>query len=165
MCLVAATAAGAVACAPVTGLNSASVALTTDRTGTGALERKGIDVRWLSCAAEVEGGRTAASSPSPSASVHRVAQVDCRGRTADGKVITVTGGVTQVVNGRCVRGDLTAEADGRAVLRADVLGDCDAAPPPAVVIPSSGAGHGGGNGGAARPAVTVTVTVTQYPGK
>ncbi|GAA3478916.1 hypothetical protein [Streptomyces yanii] len=137
-------------------MNSASVALTTDRAGTGALERKGVDVRWLNCTAEVEGGGTTRSSPSPSASVRQVAHVDCRGRTAGGKDVTLAGKVTKEVNGVCVRGDLTGKVGDRTVLRADVLGNCDAAPSTGGVTPPTG------GGGGARPTVTVTVTVTEY---
>ncbi|WP_406419292.1 hypothetical protein OH809_28990 [Streptomyces sp. NBC_00873] len=161
LCLVGTAVAGAVACEPIDGLNSASVALTTDRTGTGALERKGVDVQWLNCTAEVEGGGTTPSSTSPSASVRQVAHVDCRGRTAGGKDVTLVGKVTREVNGLCVRGDLTGKVDGRTVLRADALGNCDAAPSTSRVTPPTGGGNGGG--GRARPTVTVTVTVTGYP--
>ncbi|MFE7710767.1 hypothetical protein ACFU6I_34430 [Streptomyces sp. NPDC057486] len=156
LCLVGAAVAGAVACEPIDGLNSASVALTTDRAGTGALERKGVDVQWLNCTAEVEGGGTTRSSPSPSASARQVAHVDCRGRTAAGKDVTLVGKVTKEVNGLCVRGDLTGKVDDRTVLRADVLGNCDAAPSTGGVTPPTG------RGGGARPTVTVTVTVTEY---
>ncbi|MFE9865915.1 hypothetical protein ACFYPZ_24780 [Streptomyces sp. NPDC005506] len=152
-------------------MNSASVALTTDRAGTAALEGKGVDVRWLNCTAEVEGVGATPSSPSPSASVRQVAQVDCRGRTVGGKDITLAGKVTKEVNGTCVRGDLTGRVSDRTVLRADVLGNCGAAPSTRVVTPSTGGGgggngEGGGNGGVggARPTVTVTVTVFEYPG-
>ncbi|MFB6703426.1 hypothetical protein ACFCW6_01700 [Streptomyces sp. NPDC056333] len=142
-------------------MNSASVALTTDRAGTGALEGKGVDVRWLNCTAEVEGVGATPSSPSPSASARQVAQVDCRGRTVGGKDITLAGKVTKEVNGLCVRGDLTGRVGDRTVLQADGLGDCDAAPSTGgVPSPTKGAGGGGG----ARPTVTVTVTVIEYPG-
>ncbi|MET8270783.1 hypothetical protein [Streptomyces sp. NPDC005096] len=164
LCLVGAAVAGAVACEPIDGLNSASVALTTDRTGTGALERKGVDVRWLNCTAEVEGGGATSSSPSPSASVRQVARVDCRGRTVGGKDITLAGKVTKEVNGVCVRGDLTGRVSDRTVLRADALGNCDAAPSTGGVTPPTGGGAGG-SGGGARPTVTVTVTVIEYPGR
>ncbi|MET7856621.1 hypothetical protein ABZS81_05215 [Streptomyces sp. NPDC005318] len=144
-------------------MNSASVALTTDQTGTRALERAGVDVQWLNCAADVEGGATTpySASPAPSASVRQVARVDCRGRTAGGKEITLTGKVTKEVNGQCVRGDLTGKAGDKVVLRADALGDCDAAPTTVGVTPPTDVGNGGGGG--VRPTVTVTVTVTGYP--
>ncbi|MFB6783886.1 hypothetical protein ACFCX0_43030 [Streptomyces sp. NPDC056352] len=143
-------------------MNSASVALTTDRAGTGALERKGVDVQWLNCTAEVEGGGTTPSSASPSASVRQVAHVDCRGRTAGGKDVTLAGKVTKEVNGLCVRGDLTGKVGDRTVLRADVLGNCDAAPSTGGVTRPTGGAGGGSGGGGARPTVTVTVTVTEY---
>ncbi|MFD0627312.1 hypothetical protein ACFQ2K_36275 [Streptomyces sanglieri] len=52
-------------------------------------------------------------------------------------------------------GDLTAKTGGKSVFRADVLGDCDAAPSTAVVNPPPAGGPG--------PVVTVTVTVTETP--
>ncbi|MFF2960854.1 hypothetical protein ACFVT1_18490 [Streptomyces sp. NPDC057963] len=154
--LAGAAAAGAVACEPVGGLNSASIAVTTDRTGTSALERNGVDVQWLSCTADAGGARTGGASPS--ASAHRIANVDCTGRTGSGKAITIDGKVTQELDGRCVRGDLTAKAGGKVVFRADVLGNCNAAP-------STGgwANPPMGGGSGVRPAVTVTVTVTESP--
>lgn len=145
-------------------MNSASVALTTERTGTGALEGKGVDVRWLNCTAEVEGVGATPSSPSPSASLRQVAQVDCRGRTVGGKDITLAGKVTKEVNGLCVRGNLTGRVGDRTVLQADVLGDCDAAPSTGGATPPTKGGGGGNGGGGARPTVTVTVTVIEYPG-
>ncbi|MFJ7944031.1 hypothetical protein ACIQ6K_10330 [Streptomyces sp. NPDC096354] len=146
-------------------MNSASVALTTERTGTRALEGKGVDVRWLNCTAEVEGVGATPSSPSPSASLRQVAQVDCRGRTVGGKDITLAGKVTKEVNGLCVRGNLTGRVGDRTVLQADVLGDCDAAPSTGgATPPTKGGGGGNGGGGGARPTVTVTVTVIEYPG-
>ncbi|MET7789941.1 hypothetical protein [Streptomyces sp. 900116325] len=143
-------------------MNSASVALTTDRAGTGALEGKGVDVRWLNCTAEVEGVGATPSSPAPSASARQVAQVDCRGRTVGGKDITLAGKITKEVNGLCVRGDLTGRVGDRTVLQADGLGDCDAAPSTGGVTPPTKGGGGGGGG--ARPTVTVTVTLIEYPG-
>ncbi|MEU9316973.1 hypothetical protein [Streptomyces sp. NPDC048295] len=156
--LVVAAVAGAVGCEPVGGLNSASIAVTTDQVGTGALERNGVDVRWLSCTAGVDGEGFGIGAASPAASARRIADVDCTGKTGSGEAITLTGKVTQELNGRCVRGDLTARAGGRSVFRADVLGDCDAAPSTAVVNPRPAAGGAG-----FRPTVTVTVTVTEAP--
>ncbi|MFI6056600.1 hypothetical protein [Streptomyces sp. NPDC051286] len=161
LCLVGAAVAGAAACEPIDGLNSASVALTTDRAGTAALERKGVDVQWLNCTAEVEGGGRTPSSASRSASVRQVAHVDCRGRNRGGKDITLAGKVTKEVSGLCVRGDLTGKVGGRTVLRADVLGNCHATPSTGGMTPPAGGGNGGG--GRVRPTVTVTVTVTGYP--
>ncbi|MFD0627311.1 hypothetical protein ACFQ2K_36270 [Streptomyces sanglieri] len=100
--LVVAAVAGAAACDPQGGLNSASIAVTTDRVGTGALERNGVDVQWLNCTAGVDGDR--AGGAQPSASVSRIADVDCSGKTGQGEAITLTGKVTQELGGRCVRG-------------------------------------------------------------
>ncbi|MET9917054.1 hypothetical protein [Streptomyces sp. NPDC006435] len=152
--LAGATVAGLAACQPVDGLNSASIAVTTDRVGTSALERNGVDVQWLSCTAGVDRGRTGASPPA--ASARRTAEVDCTGKTDGGKDITLTGRVTQELGGRCVRGDLSAKEGGRSVFRADVLGNCDEAPTTGVVNPPPPAGGSG-----LRPTVTVTVTVTE----
>ncbi|MFI5767675.1 hypothetical protein ACIA74_03845 [Streptomyces sp. NPDC051658] len=151
--LVVAAVAGAAACEPAGGLNSASIAVTTDRVGTGALERNGVDVQWLNCTAGVDGDRTVGASPAVSA--RRIADVDCTGKSAKGEAITLTGKVTQELGGRCVRGDLTAKTGGKAVFRADVLGNCDAVPSAAVWNPPPPAGGAG-----VRPTVTVTVTVT-----
>ncbi|MFJ5720151.1 hypothetical protein [Streptomyces sp. NPDC093149] len=153
--LAGAAVAGVVACEPVGGLNSASIAVTTDRTGTSALERNGVDVQWLSCTADVVGDRIGGASPS---AARGIADVDCTGRTGAGKAITIAGQVTQALDGRCVRGDLTGKAAGKVVFRADVLGNCNAVPSPVAVNPLLGGGNGG-----ARPTVTVTVTVTEAP--
>ncbi|MFI6723350.1 hypothetical protein NRF20_30550 [Streptomyces sp. R-74717] len=154
--LAGAAVAGVVACEPTGSLNSASIAVTTDLTGTSALERNGVDVRWLNCTADVVGDRLQGASPS--ASTRRIADVDCTGRTGSGKDITITGTVTQALDGRCVRGDLTARTGGKAVFRANVLGNCNAAPSTFGANPPRGSGSGG-----ARPTVTVTVTVTESP--
>lgn len=103
---------------------------------------------------------SAALAGSPTAATRRVADVDCNGRTKDGRDITIAGQVRQAVDGRCVRGDLTAKAAGRTVFRATLLGNCDA--PPTTPAPGNGSGGSGGGGGA-RPTVTVTVTVTEHP--
>ncbi|MEE4489397.1 hypothetical protein [Streptomyces sp. BE230] len=161
VCLAAAAVVGLAACGPVDGLNTASIAVTTDRTATSALEHEGVQVQWLSCTASVDGGGAKSSSTqagSATATTRRVADVDCSGRTKDGRDIKVTGQVRQAVDGRCVRGDLTAKAGTRTVFRATLLGNC-AAPPP-----TSAPGNGGNSGGGgARPTVTVTVTVTAHP--
>ncbi|GAA3371406.1 hypothetical protein GCM10020367_21940 [Streptomyces sannanensis] len=152
--IAAAAVVGVAACEPVGGLNTAAVAVTTDQMGTRALERAGVDVRWLSCTASTEnGGGSGGTSPTPSGA--RRVSVDCRGKTGGGKDITLTGEVTEERAGRCVRGDLVAKVDGRTVFQARVLGDCSAPP----VTPTTGptpppAGPG-------RPTVTVTVTVTE----
>ncbi|MFG2627686.1 hypothetical protein [Streptomyces sp. NPDC048473] len=154
--LAGAAVAGVVACEPTGSLNSASIAVTTDLTGTSALERNGVDVQWLNCTADIDGDRVRGASPS--ASAHLIADVDCTGRTKNGKDIAITGKVTQELDGRCVRGDLTAKTGGKVVFRADVLGNCNAAPSTAGANPPPGGGSGG-----ARPTVTVTVTVTESP--
>lgn len=159
VCLAVTAVAGLTACEPADGLNTASIAVTTDRTATRALEHENVRVQWLTCTAKVEdseGKSPSARAGSATASTRRVADVDCGGRTKDGRDITVAGEVRQAVDGRCVRGDLTAKADGRTVFRASLLGNCDA--PPSTPAPDSGKGGGG-----ARPTVTVTVTVTEQP--
>ncbi|MEU9198910.1 hypothetical protein [Streptomyces sp. NPDC048332] len=163
VCLAVTAVAGLTACEPADGLNTASIAVTTDRTATRALEHEGVDVQWLTCSAnagEDSAKPSSARAGSATASTRRVADVDCRGRTKDARDITVAGEVRQAVDGRCVRGDLTAKADGRTVFRASLLGNCDA--PPSTPAPGSGSGGNGGGGGA-RPTVTVTVTVTEQP--
>ncbi|WP_190135078.1 hypothetical protein [Streptomyces longispororuber] len=130
--LVAVAAAGAaglalVACDPVEGdMSTSAIAVTTDKTGTAELERQHLDVAWLNCTASfVNKGdgaddRTAKDEP-------REAEVDCQGKSKgdDGEQdITIKGRVTEVVNGRCVRGNLTARVEGKEWFRADVLGNC-----------------------------------------
>jgi len=159
LCLATAAVTGLAACEPVDGigaLNTAAVAVTTDRTATRALEHEGVQVAWLTCTASLEGGG-ATRSTGPSASARRVAEVHCDGETKSGGDIALDGKVTHAVEGRCVRGDMTAKTGGRAVFRATLLGDCTA---PATTAPPAGA-PGRGNG----PTATVTVTVTAYPGK
>ncbi|MEU2020598.1 hypothetical protein ABZ565_00230 [Streptomyces sp. NPDC016469] len=158
LCLAAAAVAGLTACEPgdTTGaLNTASVAFTTDRTATRALEHEGVRVRWLTCTASLDGdGATRSAAPS---AARRTAEVHCDGKTRSGGDIALDGQVTYAVEGRCVRGDMTAKSGGRAVFRATLLGDCTA---PATTAPPAGP-PGRGNG----PTATVTVTVTAYPGK
>ncbi|MFF1921561.1 hypothetical protein ACFVW8_13430 [Streptomyces sp. NPDC058221] len=153
--LAGATVAGLAACDPVNGLNSASIAVTTDRTGTRALEHEGVDVQWLNCTARAGGG---AKSGSSTASTSRVADVDCNGRTKGGKDISLSGKVDREVEGRCVSGDMTAKTAGKTVFRATMLGNCDAAQTTSTPKPPAA-----GGGGGARPTVTVTVTVTAQP--
>ncbi|MGC4946138.1 hypothetical protein ACLQ2N_08015 [Streptomyces sp. DT224] len=157
LCLAAAAVAGLTACEPgdATGaLNTASVAFTTDRTATRALEHEGVRVRWLTCTASLDGGATGSAAPS---AARRTAEVHCDGQTKSGGDIALDGQVTYAVEGRCVRGDMTAKSGGRAVFRATLLGDCTA---PATTAPPAGP-PGRGDG----PTATVTVTVTAYPGK
>jgi hypothetical protein len=146
--LVMAAVGGAVACDPGS-LSTASVAFTTDQTVTKELERQKADVQWLTCTASYGNRAT------PSATENTVADVDCEGETTDGKDITVTGRITRAVNGKCVRGDLTAKIDGKEWFHVEGLGDCDGTPSP-VNPPASNGGQQPG------PTVTVTVTKTVY---
>ncbi|MFG3099287.1 hypothetical protein ACGFZL_01925 [Streptomyces sp. NPDC048182] len=134
---------GVAACDPG-GLNSATVAYTTDQTMTRELDRRQIDVERLTCTASV-GDRGGSASATPA----DVASVECRGETRDGRDIAVDGQVTRVVDRACVRGLLVAKVGGKERLRVSGLGDCDAtsAPP-------------GGSGGGQGPGPTVTVTRT-----
>ncbi|MFE4967817.1 hypothetical protein [Streptomyces sp. NPDC056660] len=140
---------GVVGCQP-TDLNSATVAYTTDRTATAELERQHVDVSWLTCT-----GNYGSSAPrTPSASETTVVSVDCRGRTKDGRDITVTGRVTKAVSGACVRGNLVAKVGGKEWFRVKGLGNCDATPGPAYSTyrpPTYGQQPG--------PTVTVTKTI------
>ncbi|WP_274558284.1 hypothetical protein [Streptomyces spiramyceticus] len=148
--IAAASAVGVSACEPgADGLSSVAVAMTTDQTGTRALERAGVDVQWMSCTSTVgeeRGKGTAKSTPSAT----DFATVTCEGETKDGKDIRIDGKVTDERDGRCVRGDLTAKVAGRTVFQADVLGNCNAASP-TTSSPD-------------RPTVTVTVTTTVTAG-
>ncbi|MFF8842876.1 hypothetical protein ACF08N_09080 [Streptomyces sp. NPDC015127] len=151
--------AGLAACEPTAGgLDSAAVAVTTDRTATATLERLTFDVAWLSCTATVNRG----ASPSGATAAPGSAAVDCQGETESGQNITIKGKVTDERAGRCVRGDLTARIDRKVVFQATMLGDCSAVPrttaprttaPTATVPPRPG------------PTVTETVTVTAVPAK
>ncbi|WP_231626435.1 hypothetical protein [Streptomyces apocyni] len=171
------------ACEPVGSTMSATaVAVTTDQLGTAALERRDVDVQWLSCTANInQDGKTTtpnanravahtSSSPSPSPSVRSVATVDCHGKTTDDKPLAINGKVTEELDGRCVRGDLTAKVDNQVVFKANMLGNCSATtepprtppvtydptptPTPAPTTPPDDP---------ARPTVTETVTVTADP--
>jgi hypothetical protein len=123
--LAGAAALGVTACEPANGdVNTSVVALTTDRMGTKELERQHLDVAWLSCTARYED--TATPKSGSSADGNAAVTVDCQGESDDGKDITVKGKVHSVVDGGCVRGDLTAEVDGKQWFQADVLGNCDA---------------------------------------
>lgn len=134
---------GLVACDPG-GLGSATVAYTTDRTVTGELDRRDAGVRWLTCtASSTSDGTTAPAGENTVASVH------CQGKTDDGRDITVDGKVTRVVNGACVRGDLTAEVGGKQWFHVKGLGNCDAGTSPPAKDPAG-----------QRPGPTVTVTRT-----
>jgi hypothetical protein len=147
------------ACDPVDGMNSASVAYTTDQMATKVLERAGVKVDWLSCTATVSNPGTGTARATPSASSGR-ADVDCQGRTSDGRTISVKGTVTQVRDGSCVRGHLTGKVGAKTLFTASVLGDCNAAPSKGSSARTTSPAGGG------RPTVTVTVTVTeQFQGK
>ncbi|MFF7987406.1 hypothetical protein ACFZDK_51500 [Streptomyces sp. NPDC007901] len=143
---------GVVGCQP-TDLNSATVAYTTDQTATAELKRQHVDVSWLTCTGNY-GSSTASSTKTPSASQTTVVSVDCRGRTKDGRDITVTGRVTKAVSGACVRGDLVAKVGGKEWFHVKGLGNCDATPGPTYSTyrpPTYGQQPG--------PTVTVTKTV------
>lgn len=159
--------AGLAACEPAAGgLDSAAVAVTTDRTATATLERLTFDVAWLSCNARVNRG----PSPSAATTAPGSATVDCRGETESGQDITLKGTVTEERAGHCVRGDMTARIDRKVVFQATMLGDCSAAP-------STTAPGTSGPGATAPPpptapappapvvTVTETVTVTAVPAK
>ncbi|MGY4976413.1 hypothetical protein ACWCYL_04480 [Streptomyces sp. 900105755] len=145
---------GAVACQPG-GLNTATVAYTTDRTATAELKRQHVDVDWLTCTGHYGSPSEASKSArTASATATTVVSVDCRGRAKDGRDITVTGRVTRAVSGACVRGNLVAKVGGREWFRVNGLGDCDATPGPAYSTyrpPTYGQQPG--------PTVTVTKTI------
>ncbi|MET7650888.1 MULTISPECIES: hypothetical protein [unclassified Streptomyces] len=145
--VVAGAAIGVVACEPG-GLSTMSVAYTTDEAATAEIQRRDVDVRWLTCTAQYKGQEKAGT----------VASVDCQGKTADGRDITVKGQVARAVDGACVRGDLTAVVGRKQLFRVSGLGDCKSATP-SPVNPSGSARPG------ARPTVTVTVTVTETVGR
>jgi hypothetical protein len=153
------------ACEPGTGLSTGAVAFTTDQTATRELEKQGLEVQWLNCTASYDdsknsdkgsdkgsGDKQGGNQASPS--VNTVADVDCTGEDKNGKEIKVTGKVTKEVNGKCVRGDLTAKVDGKEWFHVDVLGNCDA--PDATPTPGSPV-----TDQPDQPGPTVTVTVTQ----
>ncbi|GGS04382.1 hypothetical protein GCM10010269_49160 [Streptomyces humidus] len=151
--VVAVAAVGVVACEPG-GLSSMSIAYTADEAATAEIQRRDVNVRWLTCTARYEdqGGPGAAAS------------VDCQGKTGDGRDVTVTGKVTRAVEGACVRGDLTAVVGKKQLFRVSGLGDCrSATPSPVAPSPAatSTAGPGGPSRPGPRPTVTVTVTVTE----
>ncbi|MBA2806087.1 hypothetical protein E0500_001040 [Streptomyces sp. KM273126] len=140
------------------GLSTAAVAHTTDQAGTRELERQGADVEWLNCTASYDDSD--GKNQSPSAGVDTVAKVDCNGETKDGKDITITGKVTREINGKCVRGDLTAKIAGKEWFQVNVLGNCNAPDPiptPTPTPPTDDNSPGGPG-----PTVTVTVTKTVY---
>ncbi|WNE96510.1 hypothetical protein PS467_14790 [Streptomyces luomodiensis] len=136
---VGAAAVAVTGCEPAEGgLSSVTIAITTDKVASHALERGGVGVRWMSCNAEFRKGRTVGASPARESERTRAsdspreteraqetdARVDCRGRTDSDKDIRVSGRVTYVRENHCVRGDLTGEVDGRKVFQANVIGEC-----------------------------------------
>ncbi|MFE7842589.1 hypothetical protein ACFU53_42955 [Streptomyces sp. NPDC057474] len=166
--------AGLVACEGG-GLNTGAIAFTTDQMGTKELERQGLDVQWLNCTASYDSDGDGdkqgddkqgddkqgddkqgddKKSKSPSSSANTVANVDCTGEDKEGRDISLTGKVTKEVNGKCVRGDLTAKVDGKEWFHVDVLGNCNAPDPtPSAGLPDPDQPD--------RPGPTATVTVTQ----
>ncbi|MEV5975679.1 hypothetical protein [Streptomyces sp. NPDC052114] len=159
-------------------INTSAVAITTDEAGTKELERQGVDVSWLSCTAAFEDRVTPHTG---SATSDPVVKVDCQGETSDGTDITIKGRVYSVVDGACVRGNLTARVGNKEWFRVDVLGDCAAGDDDG--SGNGGTGNGGngnggngngGNGGGGQPSQepsheepqpgpTTTVTVTAPP--
>ncbi|MEV0121552.1 hypothetical protein AB0I16_08320 [Streptomyces sp. NPDC050703] len=176
--LAGAAALGVTACDPADGdMNTSAVALTTDRMGTEELERQHLDVAWLSCTARYENKVTPKSGSS--ADENAVVTVDCQGESDDGKDITVKGKVHSVVDGGCVRGDLTAKVDGKEWFQVDVLGNCDAGDDNGGDDGDNGDDNGSGGDDSEPPVsqrppsheeprpgptTTVTVTVTPPPG-
>ncbi|MER5436669.1 hypothetical protein [Streptomyces sp. NPDC002588] len=142
--VVPAVVGAAVACEPGGGVSATSVAYTTDQVATAEIGRRDVDVRRLTCTAGGQGD---------------LVSVDCQGETGEGKDITVTGKVTRAVDGKCVRGDLSADVGKKELFRVSGLGDCGAATP-SPVRPTGSAPAGG----RPQPTVTVTVTVTETVG-
>ncbi len=111
-----------VGCDPAGGLDSVTVAVTTQRQAARALDREGAPTAWLNCRAKAEnGGKDPASGTTEPVTI---VGVDCEGQTDKGKKVIVFGTVTGITGQACVRGLLTAKVDGRTVFTASVLGDC-----------------------------------------
>ncbi|MFI0910742.1 hypothetical protein [Streptomyces abikoensis] len=111
-------------CDPVAGLDATTVAVTTQRQASRALDREGVHVAWLSCRGKAENG--GGKDPGTGSALPvTVVGVDCEGRTDTGRKIIVFGNVTGITGQACVRGLLTANVDGRTVFQVSVLGDCD----------------------------------------
>lgn len=135
--LTAAAVVGLTGCDPTGGLDSATVALTTQRQASLALRHADVDVNWLSCRGKAEnGGKDDSGATQPVT----IVGVDCEGRTGAGKKIIVYGKVTGMDTDACVRGLLTAKVDGKTVFSLSVLGDC-----------SKGSGGSGASGGPPPP--------------
>ncbi|MFD7814435.1 hypothetical protein ACFV6E_15985 [Streptomyces sp. NPDC059785] len=108
-------------------MNTATVAYTTQEQATAELERQGVDVQWLTCTANYgDGNKAYTPGNTPTSGRETVADVDCQGESKDGREITVRGKVTQAVDGKCVRGSLTARVAGKEWFHVGVLGDCNA---------------------------------------
>jgi hypothetical protein len=104
------------------------VAYTTDQAATRELQHRDVAVRWLTCTGGYDDGGTHGT----------VASVDCKGKTDDGRDITVDGEITRAVDGHCVRGDITADLGDKQLFRVSGLGDCASATPSPVQRPRSG---------------------------
>jgi hypothetical protein len=98
-------------CDPADGLGTSAVSATTDQLATHALKQDKVKVSWLSCSATT--GK-------------REDKVDCLGRTDDEQKITVKGVVTEQLDGKCVKGRLTAVVGKKTVWDVRVLGNCSA---------------------------------------
>ncbi|MET8470799.1 hypothetical protein ABZY90_14765 [Streptomyces sp. NPDC006422] len=153
--LVAAVVATGVACQPVDGdLSPSEVAATTDQQATAELDRQHAKVAWLSCTAAYS-GPTASGESAPSE-----VKVDCRGKTKDGKEITVQGWVYGVVSGKCVRGKTIARVDGKVWFSYAVLGNCASTEGPSAPQ-DSGKPAPSEDPEPRQPAPGATVTVTE----
>ncbi|MEU3736327.1 hypothetical protein AB0E78_04495 [Streptomyces sp. NPDC032198] len=161
---------GVAACDPADGgMNTAVISITTDEMATKELERQHLDVLWISCTARYK-DKVTPSSESPDRDA--VATVDCQGQAKKDKgsngtsTISVKGTVWSVVDGHCVRGNLTADVDGKQWFRVDVLGDCAGGDDGSDNGGDNGGDDGGDHGGDQPdqpPTATVTVTVTPDP--
>ncbi|MFT2014816.1 hypothetical protein ACMA1D_03045 [Streptomyces sp. 796.1] len=108
------------------GLRASTVAITTDKVGTRALERGGIDVQWLTCTAQLKRAKDGPTGkPKPTGK----SQVSCRGKTKGGQDLEITGTVTYVREDRCVRGSLVGTLANREVFRAGLIGECGGGQP------------------------------------
>ncbi|MFE6775727.1 hypothetical protein [Streptomyces sp. NPDC057702] len=105
------------------GLRASTVAVTTDKVGTRALERGGVDVEWLTCTAQTRREADDGSATPRSRHEGRV-RVSCRGKTKGGRDLEIGGTVTYVREDRCVRGALTGTLAGRVVFEAGLIGEC-----------------------------------------
>ncbi|MGW5862230.1 hypothetical protein ACWFRJ_08670 [Streptomyces sp. NPDC055239] len=181
---------GVAACEPVDeGTNTSAVAVTTDDLATKELERQNLDVLWISCTARYKDRVTPSSGESGQ---NTDVTVDCQGQARTGKGsddtsnITVKGTVWSVVDGHCVRGNLTAKVEDKVWFHVNVLGDCSGGDNGSDNGNDNGSDNGndngndngdngggnggwdngGGNGGDQSdqpPTATVTVTETPAP--